>query len=139
MMAREPSLCSLNRSEQKNFATDDWISETKRLFTENIDEMTGDRFCNRVKAEDSMPVVSRFYGISIFIYFNDHHPPHFHVRYNDFKALIDMRNLKIIGGSLPSRVKYLVTEWALLHRVELYENWKLAVTGEPIKKIDPLE
>ena len=29
-----------------------------------------------------MPEISRFLGIIITMYYNDHNPPHFHVRYN---------------------------------------------------------
>jgi hypothetical protein len=28
-----------------------------------------------------MPTISRFFGILIQMYFDDHNPPHFHVKY----------------------------------------------------------
>ena len=55
-----------------------------------------------------MPEISRFLGIIISMYFNEHNPPHFHIRYNEYRASIDIRNLNIIVGSLPAKVRGLV-------------------------------
>jgi hypothetical protein len=57
-----------------------------------------------------MPEISRFLGIIIYMYFNDHNPPHFHVQYNNFRAIIDIEKLAIIDGSLPARVLGMVVE-----------------------------
>lgn len=86
-----------------------------------------------------MPEVSRFLGIIITIYYNDHPPPHFHVRYNQQKALIDIENLSIIEGKLSPRILGLVIEWAAIHKAELLENWKLARLNTPLMPIPPLE
>ncbi len=86
-----------------------------------------------------MPEISRFFGIIITMYYNDHLPPHFHVRYNRQKALISINTLEIIAGELTSRVAKLVTEWATLHQTELMENWELALNSQPLSKIIPLE
>ena len=48
-----------------------------------------------------MPELSRFLGISILMYFDDHNPPHFHVRYNDSRAIISINNLAVMEGKLP--------------------------------------
>jgi hypothetical protein len=66
-----------------------------------------------------MPRVSWFFGISIYLYFNDHDPPHFHARYSGHKAKIAMDPLRILEGRLPPRVLGLVLEWASSHRQEL--------------------
>jgi hypothetical protein len=86
-----------------------------------------------------MPEVSRFLGIIITIYYNDHPPPHFHVRYNQQKALIDIETLSIIEGKLSPRILGLVIEWAAIHKAELLENWKLARLNTPLMPIPPLE
>jgi hypothetical protein len=86
----------------------------------------------------SMPEVSRFYGIVITIYTNDHPPPHFHARYAEFKAKFSLEDLRVIEGAVPARVRALVVEWATLHLVELRENWNLAQAQQAVGRIDPL-
>ena len=58
-----------------------------------------------------MPEISRFLGIIISMYFEEHNPPHFHIRYNEYRASMDIKNLNIIVGSLPAKVRGLVEEW----------------------------
>ena len=85
-----------------------------------------------------MPEICRFLGISIIMYFNDHSPPHFHVKYNEFRALLEIGSFRVIEGGLPPRVLGLVVEWAGLHRSELMEDWEsIRATGD-FKKIAPL-
>jgi len=74
------------------------------------------------KGIESMPQVSRFFGIIIRMYYNDHQPPHFHAQYNEYLAEIAIETFEIIEGELPRRVLSLVLEWAVLHREELREN-----------------
>lgn len=71
-----------------------------------------------------MPEISRFLGIIISMYFDEHNPPHFHIQYNEFRASMDINNLNLIAGSLPARVRGLVEEWAELHRDELLNMWE---------------
>ncbi|MFT4060910.1 MAG: DUF4160 domain-containing protein [Edaphocola sp.] len=85
-----------------------------------------------------MPIVSAFYGILIYFYFNDHNPPHFHAKYGDYEALIDMQTLGILKGNLPSKAHSLVIEWASMHKEELIDNWNLAKQNEQPRKIEPL-
>lgn len=66
-----------------------------------------------------MPIISKFLGISIMMYYRDHNPPHFHVTYNSFMATVTIKDLLVLNGKLPSRVLALVLEWANLHRSEL--------------------
>lgn len=85
-----------------------------------------------------MPTICSFYGIVIRMFFNDHAPPHFHARYGEFEATIDIASLSVIEGGLPSRALVLVGDWAALHRVELLENWRLCREKMQPQKIDPL-
>jgi hypothetical protein len=66
-----------------------------------------------------MPEVSRFYGIVVKIFHDDHNPPHFHAEYGEHEALVNINTLAILGGSLPARALGLVAEWASLHQQEL--------------------
>ena len=86
-----------------------------------------------------MPEISRFLGIIITMYYNDHPPPHFHVRYNQQKAIIDIETLSILEGKLSPRILGLVIEWAALHQTELIQNWQLARLQVPLEPITPLE
>jgi hypothetical protein len=86
-----------------------------------------------------MPEISRFFGIVIKMYYNDHYPPHFHAEYNEHTAEISVETLEIIEGNLPRRVLSLVLEWAALHRAELRENWQRARAHDIIQPIEPLE
>ena len=85
-----------------------------------------------------MPEISRFYGIVIRMYFNDHAPPHFHAIYSGTEAQIAVNPVAIRSGRLPPRAMALVVEWALLHEEELMENWRRLHTDEPAQKIIPL-
>lgn len=86
-----------------------------------------------------MPEISRFYGIIIKMFFNDHNPPHFHAEYQGFEGLFDIQTLELIKGSMPKRAKILVLEWALEHRAELLNNWELARMPESLLQIEPLD
>ncbi len=85
-----------------------------------------------------MPEVSRFFGIVIRMYFDDHRPPHFHAEYAGKKAVFDFHG-NIIGGGLSSKTATkLVREWTDLHTTELEENWRHAQTDGKVAQIDPL-
>ncbi|MBL8041386.1 MAG: DUF4160 domain-containing protein [Nitrospira sp.] len=86
-----------------------------------------------------MPELCRFFGIIITMYYDDHAPPHFHVRYSDYKAIMGIDSLMLLDGYLPPRALGLVAEWGALHRDELREDWSLAEQRAPLKKIRPLE
>lgn len=84
------------------------------------------------------PEISRFFGVIITMNYNDHAPPHFHARYAGDQAIIEIETLRVLGGRLSPRVMGLVVEWALLHRDELLEDWRLARESAPLKRIAPL-
>ena len=86
-----------------------------------------------------MPEISRFFGIVIKMFFDDHNPPHFHAEYDSDIGLIDIRNLSVFSGQLPPRVRGLVIEWAALHQEELIADWERARAQQELLKIAPLE
>jgi hypothetical protein len=86
-----------------------------------------------------VPEISRFFGIIVLMYFKDHPPPHFHVRYGEQRALISIEALTLLEGKLSPRALGLVVEWASLHREELMADWELARRQRPLNTIRPLE
>lgn len=86
-----------------------------------------------------MPRVSEFFGVLIYMYYNDHQPPHFHAEYGEHEALYVIETLETLRGSLPRRAHALVIEWATLHRAELRENWERARQQRPLSGIEGLE
>ncbi len=85
-----------------------------------------------------MPTISRFRGISISMYFDDHIPPHFHARAAGREAKVRIDNLEVIESRLPSRQLAIVRTWAALHQDELEENWRRARNDEKLIQIEPL-
>jgi hypothetical protein len=86
-----------------------------------------------------MPTISRFFGISIRMYFGDHAPPHFHAYYQSTAAIFLIESLELSEGGLPPRARALVLEWAFAHRAELQHNWQRLAAGLPAQDIAPLE
>ena len=86
-----------------------------------------------------MPVISRFLGIIIAMYYREHNPPHFHVRYNEYRASVSIKDLALLDGKLPPKVLGLVIEWASQHQQELMEDWELSEQLQALKPIKPLE
>ena len=85
-----------------------------------------------------MPELSRFYGLVIKMYVDDHLPPHFHAEYGEYDAVVGIETLAVIAGKLPPRATGLVSEWASLHQSELLVAWRKARNLESPAKIDPL-
>jgi hypothetical protein len=81
-----------------------------------------------------MPEISRFYGITIKIFFGDHPPAHFHAIYGEYNALISIEMIAVIEGDLPNRAEKLVLEWAELHQTELLKMWN----DQEFRKLPPL-
>ncbi len=86
-----------------------------------------------------MPTVSRFFGIVIAMYFDDHGPPHFHARHAEGAAKVRIDTLEPIESTLGRRQLRFVLAWAELHQAELLENWRRARDGETLNEIDPLQ
>ena len=85
-----------------------------------------------------MPELSRFYGIVIRMFYDDHGPPHFHAVYQGAWATVDIDTLTVGQGRLPPRAQNLVLRWATLHRQELQEAWERRSRDEPPGTIEPL-
>jgi hypothetical protein len=81
-----------------------------------------------------MPEICRFLGIVITMYFDEHNPPHFHVRYNEHRAVMSILELNVLAGRLPGRVRSLVQEWAEQHQDELMRMWNT----KDFRTLDPL-
>ena len=86
-----------------------------------------------------MPTISKFYGIFIQMFWNDHAPPHFHARYGEYQGIIDIKELKMLEGNLPRRSLGLVLDWAEIHQNELLVDWDLCTKKEMPNKIEPLK
>ena len=85
-----------------------------------------------------MPVLSMFYGVIISMFYKDHNPPHIHIQYAEYKAIVDF-NGDILEGELPVKQRKLIEAWIVLHQDELYANWQLAKDKQSLFKIDPLK
>ncbi len=86
-----------------------------------------------------MPRISEFYGVTIYMYFNDHSPPHFHAIYGSFEAEIEISTGAVKDGYLPTRALSLVRDWVQVYRDELGQNWDRARQGQPLERIPPLQ
>lgn len=86
-----------------------------------------------------MPEISRFYGIIIRMFYDDHAPPHFHAVYGEYELEIRIVPLEVLKGSAPNRVRLMVMEWALLHKEELLDDWFRCRGAKPLLPIAPLE
>jgi hypothetical protein len=85
-----------------------------------------------------MPEISRFYGIVIFMNYNDHPPPHFHARYQDQEVTIEIET-GIVTGKMSKRALRMLFEWSETYQEELMGNWERARAHEPLEKIPPLD
>ena len=85
-----------------------------------------------------MPEISRFLGIVIGMFFNEHGVPHFHAVYGEFEITVEVET-GAVHGEFPNRALRLVLEWAQLHKPELLDDWQRARQGQPLKRIAPLE
>ena len=86
-----------------------------------------------------MPEISRFFGIVIRMFHDDHAPPHFHASYGEHEVLITIETLAVLRGRVPRRAHALILEWAALHRAELEADWELARKQQPLTPVAPLE
>jgi hypothetical protein len=82
-----------------------------------------------------MPVIARFYGILIKIYFREHGVPHFHALYGEYNGVYEIESLEILEGDLPNRAHKMVQEWAALYGDDLLEMWET----QNFKKLPGLE
>lgn len=84
-----------------------------------------------------MPVISRFYGIVVFMNYSDHPPPHFHARHADHEVVVEIASGNIIGY-FPQNLRRMILEWTMQHKEELLDRWSRARMREPLPPIPPL-
>jgi hypothetical protein len=84
-----------------------------------------------------MPEVSRFYGIVVFMNYNDHPPPHFHARYQDQEVTVELQT-GVVQGKMSKRALRMLLEWSEKYQDELTRNWELTRNRRPLEKIPPL-
>ncbi len=86
-----------------------------------------------------MPEISRFYGIVIKMYYNDHAPPHLHAEYGEHELVVAFAPIMVLAGSVPFRVRSMLLEWSALHQQELIQDWERCRSGQAPMAIAPLE
>lgn len=84
-----------------------------------------------------MPSICMFYGIIIYLYYEDHMPPHFHARYQDDIAAFTFDG-ELLSGTMPQKQCRLIAAWASIHEAELEANWSLVSESHEPFRIDPL-
>jgi len=84
-----------------------------------------------------MPVISRFYGLVVKMYFksSEHNPPHIHVLYGEYMGAIDIKTAELIDGDLPEKALSMAKEWTKKHKTELLDFW----ATQKITTLPPLE
>jgi len=85
-----------------------------------------------------MPEVSRFFGIVVRMFFDEHPPPHFHADYAEFTAVIGIQPIEVLQTSLPSRALSMVLEWAARNQRGLQDNWERLSSGQSVERLPPL-
>jgi len=89
-----------------------------------------------------MPTISMFYGILVAMMFEQgerHHLPHIHVRYAGQKASVAIQDGVVLAGDFPVKQLKMVQAWIEIHKDELLADWELALAGEQLYPIAPLQ
>jgi hypothetical protein len=82
-----------------------------------------------------LPTISLFFGFVVQMYWRDHPPPHVHVHYQGFEALIEIGTGEVIGGSLPAPALRILRPWIARRREELLANWERSRRREPLERV----
>jgi hypothetical protein len=85
----------------------------------------------------AVPEISRFFGIVISMYYDDHARPHFHAWNGDHSIAVEIDGDGVSGSFPPHRLP-LVFEWRDAHRAELRDNWDRLRRGLPPAPVPPL-
>jgi hypothetical protein len=85
-----------------------------------------------------MPIISKFLGIIIAMYWDDHTPPHFHAKYGEYEITVNIHT-GVVEGKFPKRALHHVLEWYEMHKDELKANWDRCQNNEALGPIEPLE
>ncbi len=86
-----------------------------------------------------MPEISRFFGMVLTMYWNEHNPPYFHVEYGEEDGVIDIKQLKMTKGNLSRRALNMIIDWTELHQEELLNDWEMCQKSLVPNKIQPLK
>ncbi len=86
-----------------------------------------------------MPIIAVFLGIIIRVFHSDHPPPHLHVQYGEFEAIVEISSGDIMRGKLPKRIQRILKEWIKLRRFELRRAWQIAQENKNPKRIQGIE
>jgi hypothetical protein len=86
-----------------------------------------------------MPCISQFYGISIYVYHQDHAPPHIHAVHAEYIAAFEIATGHRLTGDFPPRAERLVRDWLELRRAEVMASWSLSHGGDPPFRVAPLD
>ena len=86
-----------------------------------------------------MPVICTFFGIIVRVYHDDHEPPHIHVQYGEFGAVVEIASGRLLAGRLPPRVKRTLDEWLRLRRASVNRAWRAARDHRMPARVPPLE
>lgn len=85
-----------------------------------------------------MPTISMFYGITVFINYSEHNPPHFHAWHGGRKGVFSIKTGEMTEGNMSLRDKKLIAAWAELYRKELMLNWNITRKHGTVIPIKPL-
>jgi hypothetical protein len=85
-----------------------------------------------------MPIISRFFGIVIYMLWREHRPPHFHAKYNDEEITVEIETGKV-NGAMSKRALGLVQDWRELRKQDLMREWELVEQKKALFPIKPLE
>jgi len=103
------------------------------------DVLLGTAVARRVVArfKQAMPAICQFDGATIYVYHNDHPPPHIHVKQSGEEALVAILTGKIIEGEIPKPLHKTVKQWLKDQRPAILEAYVKAQSGQPPGKVPP--
>lgn len=82
-----------------------------------------------------MPLISSFNGIAIYMYYEDHNPPHFHAISSGREAVVGIDPIAVLAGSLSGKINSKVLAWERVHAAALMVNWNRMRNGDKPSKI----
>jgi hypothetical protein len=82
-----------------------------------------------------LPTIAYFLGITIAMYHRDHDPPHIHVIYQGYGALIAIEDARVLRGKLPPTVMLIIRRWVTMRRAALLAKWARARQHEVLERI----
>jgi len=82
-----------------------------------------------------VPTIAYFLGIAVSMYYRDHNPPHIHVLYQGYEALIAIEDARVLRGKLPPTVMLIIRRWVTVRREALLDNWHRSRRHEALERI----